>query len=83
MSFNVYTIINISDLSNIDFSEVGETSANTIRKSLDELQFIIKYNTEPSFISDGSVVPVGDVMNQTEALTLLATSAWSEPMPEE
>ena len=83
MSFNVYTIINISDLSNIDFSEVGETSANTIRKSLDELQFIIKYNTEPSFISDGSVVPVGNVMNQTEALTLLATSAWSEPMPEE
>ena len=83
MSFNVYTIINISDLSNIDFSEVGETSANTIRKSLDQLQFIIKYNTEPSFISDGSVVPVGNVMNQTEALTLLATSAWSEPMPEE
>jgi len=28
-------------------------------------------------------VPVGDIMNQTEALELLQTDAWSEPMPEE
>ena len=80
MSFNVYTIINISDLSNIDFSEVGETSANTIRKSLDELQFIIKYNTEPSFIADRTVVPL-QTLTQTEALLLMDTSAWT--MPEE
>ena len=78
MSFNVYTIINISDLSNIDFSEVGETSANTIRKSLDELQFVIKYNTEPSFIADGTVVPL-QTLTQLEALILMDTSAWTMP----
>jgi len=31
-----YAIINIADLSNIDFSQVGETNENTIRKSVDE-----------------------------------------------
>ena len=42
-----YAIINIADLGNIDFAQVGETDENTIRKSLDETQFVIKYNAEP------------------------------------
>ena len=37
-----YAIINIADLANIDFSQIGETDENTIRKSLDDLQFVIK-----------------------------------------
>jgi len=76
-----YNIINISDLENIDFSQIYETSADTIRKSLDKSQFIIKYNTEPSFITDGSLVPVG-TYNYDEILEILAGSDWSEPMPE-
>ena len=35
---DTYAIINIADLGNIDFSQVGETDENTIRKSLDETQ---------------------------------------------
>ena len=77
-----YNIINISDLENIDFSQVYETSANTIRKSLDESKFTIKYNTEPIFISNGSVVPL-QTLTHSETLILMQTSAWSEPMPEE
>ena len=45
---DTYAIINIADLVNIDFSQVGETDENTIRKSLDETQFVLKWNTEPS-----------------------------------
>tara|TARA_R100000750_G_C2274201_1_gene68659 strand:+ start:121 stop:363 length:243 start_codon:yes stop_codon:yes gene_type:complete len=71
-----YTILNISDLANVDFSQVGETSENTIRKSLDETQFVIKYNNTPTFISDGTVIPV-EVLNHTEVLELMATDAWS------
>lgn len=78
----VYAIINISDLSNIDFNQIGETSENTIRKSIDESKFVIKYNTTPTFIIDGTVVPL-QVLNHQEALELMATSAWSEPMLEE
>ena len=74
-----YAIINISDLPNIDFSQVGETNENTIRKSVDESQFVIKYNSVPSFITDGTITPV-ETLNHSEALTLMATEAWSEPI---
>ena len=71
-----YTILNISDLANVDFSQVGETSENTIRKSLDETQFVIKYNNTPSFISDGTVTPI-QVLTHAEALELMTTDVWS------
>ena len=76
-----YTILNISDLLNVDFSQVGETSKNTIRKSLDETQFVIKYNTTPTFISDGTVTPV-EILTYSEVLELMATDEWSESVPE-
>ena len=79
---DTYAIINIADLGNIDFSQVGETDENTIRKSLDETQFVLKWNTEPSFIADGSVTPL-QTLTHDEALTLMASAEWSEPIPVE
>jgi len=79
---DTYAIINIADLGNIDFSQVGETDENTIRKSLDETQFVLKWNTEPSFIADGSVTPL-QTLTHDEALALMATAEWSEPIPVE
>ena len=78
----VYAIINIADLPNIDFSQVGETSENTIRKSLDESQFVIKWDSEPSFITDGTVTPI-ETLTHSEALVLMSTDAWSELFEEE
>jgi len=77
-----YAIINIADLPNIDFSQVGETDESTIRKSLDETQFVLKWNTEPTFITDGTVTPL-QTLTHEEALTLMATPEWSEPIPVE
>jgi len=74
-----YAIINIADLPNIDFSQVGETNENTIRKSLDESQFVLKWNSTPSFISDLTVIPV-QILTHLEAVALMATEAWSEPI---
>ena len=71
-----YSIINISDINDIDFSQVIETSIDTVRKSLDETQFIIKYNITPSFINDGTVVPL-QVLNYTEIMELLNSLEWS------
>ena len=81
---NVYAIINIADLSLIDFSQIGEDNENTIRKSLDETEFLIKWfdEHEPTFIADGSVVPLQTLTHQ-EALALMATAEWSEPIPVE
>ena len=79
---DTYAIINIADLGNIDFSQVGETDENTIRKSLDETQFVLKWNTEPTFIADGKVVPL-QTLTHDEALALMASAEWSEPLPVE
>ena len=75
--FEHYAIINTSDLSNIDFDQIGETSANTLRYNLAGTEFVIKWNTTPTFISDGTVVPVSE-LTYAEALTLMATAAWTE-----
>ena len=56
-----YAVINLTDIGLIDFSQVGETSVSTIRKSLDDTQFVIKWEDgyTPTFITNSSVVPVG------------------------
>ncbi len=83
MNNRSYIVIDLSDTDKVLFSQVNQSSAQSIRRNLANTQGLLSYSVTPSFISDGSIVPVGDVMNQTEALELLATSAWSEPMPEE
>ena len=60
-AFDTYAIINTSDLSSIDFSQIGETSADTLRYNLAGTKFVIKWNTTPTFISNGSVVPVSEL----------------------
>jgi len=81
-SFSTYAIIQASDLSSIDFDQIGETSADTLRYNLANTEFVIKWNTTPTFISDGSVVPVSE-LTHAEALALMATAEWSEPIPVE
>ena len=78
-----YAIISIADLANTDFAQIGETNENTIRKSLDETEFVIKYNAEPTFINDGTVTPL-QTLTHAEAVKLMSTSKWwSEPIIEE
>jgi len=77
-----YATISIIDLNEIDFSQIHETSAETIRKSLDETEFIIKYDAVPTFIVDGEV-EILQAMNHEEALQLMASEEWSEPLPVE
>ena len=80
--FEHYAIIKTSDLANIDFDQIGETSADTLRYNLAQTEFIIKWDTTPTFITDGSVVPVSELTHE-EALALMATAEWSEPIPVE
>ena len=74
-----YAVINIAELDLIDFSQVEETSSNTIRKSIDETQFVIKWTQEPTFIADSTVIPVG-IYDHHAILELMATDKWSEPI---
>ena len=81
---DVYIIVNIADLPSVDFSQVAETSEQTIRKSLDETLFVLKYEHDevPTFISDGTIVPV-QTLDHAGAVALMATAEWSEEIPVE
>ena len=71
-----YCILNFSDLSLVNFDEVFETNSGTIRVSIDGLLFVIKYKNEPTFIQNGSVIPV-QILTHLEALELMKTPNWS------
>lgn len=77
-----YATINLSDIGLIDFSQIGETSASTVRKSLDDTQFLIKWQEGyvPTFITDASVIPLG-TYDHHAILELMATPFWSEEIP--
>ena len=47
-----YAFVYTTDIDEVDFSQVMETSAETVRKSIDESQFLLKWETTswPSFI---------------------------------
>ena len=78
-----YAICNIAtDLQNIDFSQVGQSSAGTVRRSIDDTLFVIKYNAEPTFINDGTVTP-SQVLSHSECLELMSTAEWTEEEPVE
>ena len=70
-----YLIIQSSELSKVDFSQVLETSASTVRKSLDETKTFIKWDGDtPSFVSNFTSTE-GPYTNN-EIRTILDTDAW-------
>ena len=77
-----FMIFNISELPNIDFTQVLETSIDTIRKSVDETKTFVKWDGEiiPSSI-DNLTTKEGPYTYE-EILVILATEEWSTPMPE-
>ena len=56
-SDRTYAFAKWANIGSVDFTQVMETSAATVRKSLDNDLFILKWYTanEPTFITNGSV----------------------------
>ena len=85
MNHLTYAICDIAtDMAKVDFSQVSQSSGLTCRRSLDDTLFVIKYPTGviPTFINTGIIVP-SEVLDHEEALTLMSTPEWSEPLPPE
>jgi len=78
---DTYAIIDINDLLKVDFTQVGQTSADTVRKSLDSSKFVLKWEQIPTFITDGTIVPL-QILTHSECLDLMNTSEWSENIEE-
>ena len=78
---DAYAICSIDDLPKVDFNQVGETDEMTVRRSLDLLQFVIKWDVEPTFIADQTIIPI-QILTHNEAVQLMATEAWETPIPD-
>lgn len=66
-----YVIINADEVSSVDFSQVFETSADTLRYSNDDSKTFVKYEgSQPSFLAGKAE------LNHSQILTELANSEW-------
>lgn len=76
-----FMIFNVSELPMIDFTQVCETSSETIRKSVDELKTFVKWDglLIPSSV-DSLTTKEGPYIYE-EILTILSTPEWTNPFP--
>jgi hypothetical protein len=74
-----YLIFPVSELNKVDFSQVLETSADTVRKSVDETKTFVKWNGDaPAFVA--TMTGTEGPYTHAEILDILSTSEWSSPM---
>ena len=78
-SDRTYSTVLTSGIGSVDFSQVMETSADTVRKSVDETEFVLKWNTAnwPSFVAPSGSMTTTWSGSHADCLTLMATEAWS------
>ena len=73
-----FMIFNVSELNNIDFNQVLETSSDTVRKSVDGTKTFVKWEgTTPTCVSD--LTTKEGPYTYGEILTILSTSTWTDP----
>lgn len=74
-----FMIFNVSELPQIDFSQVLETSADTVRKSVDEQKTFVKWDgTMPECVAN--LTTKEGPYTYDEILAILSTPEWSNPM---
>lgn len=87
-----FVIFNVSELGLVDFSQVFETSAETVRKSLDETLTFVKYDSVSYTDENGDTVMVmpssiaalttkSQEYTYEEILNILAGPDWTDPNP--
>jgi hypothetical protein len=73
-----FMIFNVSELNQIDFNTVLETSAETVRKSVNETKTFVKWDGSiPSCVNN--LTTKEGPYTYEEILTILATTEWTDP----
>jgi hypothetical protein len=75
-----FAIFSTSELDQIDFSEVLETSAETVRKSVDGTKTFVKWDGETIPPSVNALTSFEGPYNYFEILEILNTSEWTSPV---
>ena len=73
-----FMIFNVSELDQIDFTQVLETSADTVRKSVDQTKTFVKWD---GIIPDCvlNLLSKEGPYTYDEILAILATLEWTDP----
>lgn len=74
-------IFSVSELDLVDFSEVLETSKDTVRKSVDETKTFVKWNGDVIPTSVDTLTTKEGPYTYDEILTILAGPEWTTPFP--
>ena len=79
-----WLVIPATEVENVDFTQVLETSADSLRYSVDGSETFVKYEvteTETEVLGRPSIYSEAYTeYNHEEILALLATEAWTAPM---
>lgn len=75
-----YVIFEVSELPMIDFTQVLETSADTVRKSVDGTKTFVKWDGEtvPSCVE--TLTTKSQYYTYEEILNILSTEEWTSPI---
>jgi hypothetical protein len=77
-----FMIFNVSELVQIDFTQVLETSQETVRRSVDGTKTFVKWDSEmPECIAN--LETKEGPYTYEEILNILATPEWTDPNPME
>jgi hypothetical protein len=76
-----FMIFNVSELNQIDFTQVHETSQDTVRKSVDETKTFVKWDGEIPTSVDNLTTKEGPY-TYSEIVVILATEEWTSSMEE-
>jgi hypothetical protein len=77
-----FAIFSTSELNQIDFDEVLETSADTVRKSVDETKTFVKWDGETPPPSVQALTTLEGPYTYSEILEILNTPEWTAPIEE-
>jgi hypothetical protein len=74
-----FLIFNVSEINKVNFNEVLETSADTLRKSVDKTKTLIKWEDPdtPEFVA--TLTTKEGPYTYDEILVILATPEWTDP----
>ena len=74
-----FAIFSTTEIDKVDFSLVKETSADTLRKSVDESKTFVKWDGEqPEFVS--TLTTLEGPYTYSEILEILSGAEWTAPM---
>lgn len=76
-----FMIFSVTELDSVDFTQVLETSVDTVRKSVDGTKTFVKWNGETIPSSVDALTTKEGPYTYDEILVILATDEWTDPNP--